>query len=97
MTSKKIGKPYTTHLLRHLRTTIGTEIQEARRKKRMTLSVLAQQSGISEKLLDFYELGKGEITLEELLRVSCVLTNGTTLDSQSIFDLENLLNYFLLD
>ena len=64
---------YSTHLFRHLRSNIGNNIQNQRKKQKLTLQKLSYLSGISEKLLDCYELGKYEIKLHELLKISCVL------------------------
>jgi transcriptional regulator with XRE-family HTH domain len=64
---------YSTHLFRHLRFTIGQNIQRQRVKKRIPLKKLAQLSGVSEYLLDQYELGKNDLHLNELFRISCVL------------------------
>jgi transcriptional regulator with XRE-family HTH domain len=67
---------YSTHLLRNLRFTIGQNIQKQRIRKKMPLKRLAQLSGLSEHLLDRYELGKNEIHLHDLLRISCALEVG---------------------
>lgn len=64
---------YSTHLLRHFRHTIGQNIHRHRRKQKLPLSKLAKLSGVSEKLLDHYELGKNEIQLDEILKISCAL------------------------
>lgn len=64
---------YSTHLLRHLRFIIGKNIRVARTGQKMTLRKLSRLSGIPELLIDHYELGKNEITLEHMLRVGCVL------------------------
>ena len=64
---------YSTHLLRHLRTVIGRNIHNARVERKLVLRKLATASGVSEDLIDRYELGKNEIRLDELLRIACVL------------------------
>jgi len=64
---------YSTHLLRHLRQTIGQNIHRLRVQQKLTLSKLARTTGISERLLDHYELGKNEINLMALLRIACAL------------------------
>ncbi|MCD6034637.1 MAG: Helix-turn-helix domain [Rickettsiales bacterium] len=64
---------YTTHLLRHLRFTIGQNIHHHRSKQKLPLQKLAKLTGISGPLLDHYELGKNEIGLDELLKIACVL------------------------
>ena len=64
---------YTTHLLRHLRATIGHNIHHHRAKQKLTLTKLARLSQLPAHKLDHYELGKGEIKLDELLKVACIL------------------------
>lgn len=64
---------YSTHLLRHIRWTIGQNIHAARLKQQMPLKKLARLSGVPEGKLDQYELGKNEITLEEILKVACAV------------------------
>lgn len=64
---------YSTHLLRHLRFTIGNNIHHHRVKQKISLQKLSRLSGVPEYLLDHYEIGKNEIALEELFRISCVL------------------------
>lgn len=65
--------PYSTNLLRHMRFTIGQNIQKQRVQKRMTLKKLSHLSGVPEDKLDHYELGKNDVSLEHLLRIACVL------------------------
>jgi len=64
---------YSTHLLRHLRFTIGQNIQRRRVQKKLSLQKLSRLSGVSEQLIDHYELGKSEIGLREMLRIACIL------------------------
>ena len=64
---------YSTHLLRHLRFTIGQNIHRHRSQQKLPLSKLARLTGVPELLLDHYELGKSEIRLDELLKISCTL------------------------
>lgn len=64
---------YNSDMLRHLRRTIGRNIHAARLRQKMPLKKLARVSGVPEEKLDLYELGKSEITLQELLRVSCAI------------------------
>ena len=64
---------YSTHLLRHLRFTIGQNIHRHRAEQKMPLKKLARLSGVSEQLLDHFELGKNEIALDELLKIACAL------------------------
>jgi len=69
----KTTASYSTHLLRHLRFTIGQNIHRHRSQQRLPLKKLAQLTGISEQLLDQYELGKDEIRLDTLLKIACAL------------------------
>lgn len=64
---------YSTHLLRHLRHTIGQNIHRLRVQQKLTLTKLTRVTGISERLLDYYELGKNEINLMTLLKIACAL------------------------
>jgi len=64
---------YSTHLLRHWRLTIGKNIHQHRAERKIPLRKLARLSGVSERLLDRYELGKNEIALDELLKIACAL------------------------
>lgn len=64
---------YSTHLLRHLRFTIGQNIHRHRSQQKLPLKKLAKLTGISEGLLDHYELGKNEIALDEMLKIACAL------------------------
>lgn len=64
---------YSTHLLRHLRFTIGQNIHRRRAQQKLPLRKLARLTGVSEALLDHYELGKNEISLDELLKIACAL------------------------
>ena len=64
---------YSTHLLRHLRRTIGHNIHHWRAHKKLPLSKLASTTGISESMLDRYELGKHEIDVMALLKIACAL------------------------
>lgn len=69
---------YSTHLLRHLRLTIGHNIHQRRSERKLTLCKLAKLTGISEGLLDHYELGKNEIALDEMLKIACALRMPVT-------------------
>ncbi len=64
---------YSTHLLRHWRFTIGQNIHRRRAQQKLPLRKLARLTGLSELLLDHYELGKNEIGLDELLKIACAL------------------------
>lgn len=76
---------YSTHLLRHLRLTIGRNIHQHRAAQKMPLRKLARLSGVSERLLDHYELGKNEIGLDDLLKIACALhvEVGTLISSKN--------------
>jgi len=65
--------PYSTRLLRHLRYTVGQNIHHHRSKQKLPLRKLAKLTGVSELLLDHYELGKNEIALDEMLKIACAL------------------------
>jgi len=60
-------------MLRDLRRSIGQNIHAARLKQKMPLKKLARASGVPEEKLDQYELGKSEITLQDLLRIACAI------------------------
>ena len=64
---------YSTHLLRHLRHTIGQNIHRLRVQQKLPMHKLARATGISERLLDHYEIGKNEINLMTLLQIACAL------------------------
>lgn len=64
---------YSTLLLRHWRFTIGQNIHRQRAKQKLPLKKLAHLTGVSEMLLDHYELGKNEIRLDEMLKIACAL------------------------
>ena len=64
---------YSTHLLRHLRHTIGQNIHSLRVQQKLPLTKFASATGISERLLDHYELGKNDINLMILLKIACAL------------------------
>lgn len=64
---------YSTKMLRVLRADIGRNIHEARVRRKLVLAKLTRLSGVPKEKLDRYELGKNEIRLDELLRISCAL------------------------
>lgn len=64
---------YSTRLLRHLRLTIGQNIHRLRARQKIPLRKFARLTGLSERLLDHYELGKNEIGLDEMLKIACAL------------------------
>lgn len=63
---------YSTYLLRHLRHVIGQNIHRQRSQRKLTIHKLSLRTGIPEWLLDHYELGKSNITLEAILRIACI-------------------------
>lgn len=67
---------YSTHLLRHTRYSIGQQLAEARRKRKMPLETLAKLTGLSLHRLDGYEMGRGDVQLRELLKIACALEIG---------------------
>jgi predicted transcriptional regulator len=64
---------YSIHLLRHLRLTIRQNIHALRRDKKMPLGVLSELASVPREKLDYYEIGRCEITLEHILRIACAL------------------------
>jgi len=62
-----------TKALRALRQGIGTEIREARLRKRLTLRELSTRAHLPVHNLDLYELGRGEITLTHLVKIRLAL------------------------
>jgi len=65
-------QPYSKYLLRHVRLIIGQKIYRLRGEKRWSFKRLSLLTGISEQLLDQYEIGKRDINIEHLLRIACV-------------------------
>lgn len=59
---------YSTHLFRHTRLIIGQNIHHHRSKQKLPLRRLAKLTSLSELLIDHYELGKNEISLDQLLK-----------------------------
>lgn len=64
---------YSTHLLRHLRLTIGQNINRLRVDKAMSQPELARLSNVPERRLKQYEIGKHKIELDSICRIACVL------------------------
>lgn len=64
---------YTTHLLRHTRKATGMNIPQLRMRYHWTLEQLSKRCDLSPNALDRYEMGNGEMNMEPLLRLSCVL------------------------
>ena len=73
---------YSTHLLRHLRLMIGQNIHHQRTTQKLPLRKLAKLTGLSENLLDQYELGKNDIRLDALLKIACALE----VDAEKLLD-----------
>jgi ribosome-binding protein aMBF1 (putative translation factor) len=65
--------------LRQLRRIIGENIRHARTQKRMTLRQLSRTTGIPEHLLDQYELGKNEISIEEIIKITAYISASTSI------------------
>lgn len=63
----------TTALIRELRKTIGRNIYRQRGRRGMTLRKLAKRSGVREEMLDYYEIGRDELGLDDLVRISLAL------------------------
>lgn len=64
---------YSIHLLRHLRATIGYNLNRQRQRQRLRMAKLARLSGVSAERIDLFELGKSAITLDELFKLACAL------------------------
>lgn len=64
---------YNTHLLRHLRLTIGQNIHHQRIKRKVTLQKLSRLCHLPIHKLDQYEMGKNDISLDDMLKIACVL------------------------
>ncbi len=62
-----------TQDLRTLQKTIGLNIRRLRTNRRLPLTKLSRQTGISVKRLDYYELGKYQMELEALYRLAVAL------------------------
>ncbi|HRJ12498.1 MAG TPA: helix-turn-helix transcriptional regulator [Alphaproteobacteria bacterium] len=82
---------YSTQLLRQVRRSIGANIWRARQRRRMTIKKLSQLSGVPEWRIDQYELGKNEIKLDDLLRLSCAL--GVGMEKIIAFDRPHRIKY----
>lgn len=65
-----------TKELRLLRKNIGKNIHDIRLKKKITLEKLSNYTKISTRLLDHYEMGKGEIGFNQLLKICLALKVG---------------------
>lgn len=61
---------YSTHLLRHLRFTIGHNIHIIHA---LFTPQAPKMSGVPALLLDRYEIGRNEKQLDDLLKIACVL------------------------
>lgn len=73
-----------TQKIRALRRRIGENIHDARRRRRMPLEKLARLSGMGADVIDRLEIGKGEIDLMHIVRLSAALEVdvGALLDTQ---------------
>lgn len=61
------------HPLRALRRTIGFNIHAVRRKRRISLWKMEKMTGVPARMLDQFELGKGEVRLDDLVAIAAVL------------------------
>ena len=68
--------------IRHLRSTIGRNIQEYRMTRKVTLKKLSRETGIGIARLDGFEMGKYEIRLDHLLIIAKTLKT----DIRSFFE-----------
>lgn len=59
--------------LRQLRATVGENLHRYRRKRRMTLEKCARKAGMNPQAIDFYEMGKGEISLSVMAKLARAL------------------------
>ena len=64
---------YTVHLFRHMRRVIGHNIHHNRVERQLSLQKLSRLTGVPEAMLDQYELGKGKILVEHMLRIASAL------------------------
>lgn len=64
---------YSKYTFRDLRSHIGRNIQKLRTERRISLHRLENRTGIPAQLLDYYELGKSEVSLQALLKIACAL------------------------
>lgn len=62
--------------LRDLRRRIGGNIYGWRARRRLTLEVLARRTGLSVATIDRLEIGRGDIGLDHMLRLSIALGIG---------------------
>jgi transcriptional regulator with XRE-family HTH domain len=69
---------YQTDSIRCLRRMIGKNIHRLRSRQKTPLRKLSKISGVPEWLLDHYELGKNEISLDQMLKISCALHVSVT-------------------
>jgi len=58
---------------KEIRRTIGQNMYNLRKRKRMTLKKLSQLSSIGVNMLDQYELGKNQIALHSLRNIAKAL------------------------
>lgn len=62
-----------TQISRKLRGIIGGNIHHLRRDKGLTLGQLSTQARLSERRLDWLEIGKGEVSLNDIARLATAL------------------------
>jgi transcriptional regulator with XRE-family HTH domain len=59
--------------INRLRQTIGGNLRNLRMKRKLSLRKLAKLSEMPEFLLDHYEVGKGNMSLVELLKIASAM------------------------
>ena len=66
------GKTYRQRY-QHLRQTIGANIERIRKGQDLPLKLLAQRTGIRPETLDYWEMGRKEISLGGIVRIAAAL------------------------
>jgi len=64
-------QPYSKYLLRYVRFAIGKKIHHLREERGWSSRHLSLMSSVSERLIDRYEIGNHDITVQHLLRIAC--------------------------
>ena len=59
--------------LRIIQKNIGNNIHETRLRKKITLNRLSRLTGLSMRLIDQYEMGKNNLRIRELFKISSAL------------------------
>ena len=55
------------------RKSIGTNIHQARMRRKLVMAKFSKNTGMSQQILDLYELGKGEIDLNQMVKIASAL------------------------